>query len=249
MLQKIKRKLYIKKLLKREKDYTFEDIKLKYLFIEEQKSDELIVVFSGFPGNGKPANYNYISTLKNVKKNKLFILDNFGFDGRGAYYLGLNGNMIIERATTSLINKIKKEYKIKKIISIGSSKGGFAALYFGFKHSFQKIIVAEPQIILGTYLNTNEHKYILEYIEGEVNDKTIYRLNNLLLDLIKTSDATPIVYVNFGEGSYYYKEHICYLEELLKNKNIDLFLKADNYSDHNELIKFYPEYLLEVLTK
>ena len=50
------------------------DNQLKYILNTNRSSDVLIVVFSGFPGkNG--ASYNYMRTLKEVKCNKLFILD------------------------------------------------------------------------------------------------------------------------------------------------------------------------------
>ena len=65
--------------------------RLRYLLQTSRLSDTLVVCFSGF-GNGGVAKYNYISTLKSVNANKLFILDDFGYNKQGSYYLGENGD-------------------------------------------------------------------------------------------------------------------------------------------------------------
>lgn len=249
MIKRIKNKFYINNILLKEKNHHFSDRELKYIFLEEKNSNELVIVFSGFPASGKAAAYNYISTLKKTKMNKLFILDDFGVDKRGAYYLGENGDYSIEKATSSLINYIIKKYNIKKISSAGSSKGGFAALYFGFKHKFNDIIVAEPQVLLGNYLNTPNHEYILKFITGNLQEDSIHKLNNLLIELIIVSNTKPNVYINYGQGSNYYPDHIIYLERILHKREINLFLKADDYNNHNDLVNFYPEFLVQTLNK
>ena len=72
--------------------------KLKYVLIRNKKSNELIVSFSGFPGEGKKAKYNYTKALKRVKKNKLFILDDFGYQSAGSYYLGENRRLFFRNS-------------------------------------------------------------------------------------------------------------------------------------------------------
>ena len=77
---------------------------------------------------GQKARYNYVRTLDKYKCNKLFILDDFGFDKRGAYYLGENGNFGIEKDVELLIDKTICNLKTNKNIFIGSSKVGYAAI-------------------------------------------------------------------------------------------------------------------------
>ena len=152
--QKALRRTYVRYALKRERQYEHRQCKLSYLFFKE-KSDKLLVVFSGFPGKGRKAVYNYIMTFRNLKCNKLYILDNFGFDKRGAYYLGHNRDFFIERATTELIQRVLVENNILRedVITVGSSKGGFAAVYFAVK-------MATVQQLLGV------HKYYWATIYG-----------------------------------------------------------------------------------
>lgn len=71
----------------KENKYNKEGCNIKYI-LEKEKSDILIVIMSSCTRPGIKARYNYNRTLKNIKVNKLFILDDFGNDSRGSYYLG-----------------------------------------------------------------------------------------------------------------------------------------------------------------
>ncbi|MDO5151424.1 MAG: hypothetical protein Q4D76_18875 [Oscillospiraceae bacterium] len=97
--------------------------KEKYIFRKKSATDILVIMFSGFPGNEK-AKYNYMRTIHSVMCNQLFILDDFGYQKKGSYYLAEAGDDYVERLTLELINKICKENNIKHIITAGSSKGG-----------------------------------------------------------------------------------------------------------------------------
>lgn len=244
MLNKIKRKLYTNKLLRKEKKFEINNIVLKYIFLKNKRSDDLVIMFSGFPGENRKASYNYMNVLKESACNQLFILDDFGSDRRGSYYLGSDGNLEIADATSNLIKKIIEENNIKKVISAGSSKGAFAALYFGFRNNFNSIIIAEPQIMLGNYLSIEKHVHILKFICGDNSTNSIQRLNDLLINEIKNSSASPKVYINYGSGSSYYNEHIIFLEKILKEKKIDYISRADLYSNHQDLVNFYPDFLV-----
>lgn len=74
--------------------------KLKYIY-EQNGSDELIVVFSGF---GTARKYNYMKTLAGAKIDKLFLLDNFGY--RGSYYWFENGTDKPNQLVSRLIGQI-----------------------------------------------------------------------------------------------------------------------------------------------
>ncbi len=76
MLKKLLYKIFI---IFNEKSYRIENNrKIKYLFFKKN-SDELIISFSGFSGENEKPKYNYVKTLKNIEKNQIYILDNFGY--------------------------------------------------------------------------------------------------------------------------------------------------------------------------
>lgn len=76
--------------------------KLKYLF-EQNGSDELIIVFSGFDTVRK---YNYMKTLEGANIDKLFLLDNFGY--RGSYYWYENGSNTPTQLVSELIEQVSR---------------------------------------------------------------------------------------------------------------------------------------------
>jgi len=105
---------------------------LKYIRHEYENSDTLIVIFQAI--NTTPT-YNYISTLNDFKVNKLFIKDDYGGDPktRSSYYLGKGKDFYIADATQALIKETVNSLNINpnRVIFLGSSKGGYAALYHG----------------------------------------------------------------------------------------------------------------------
>lgn len=76
--------------------------KLKYLY-EQNGSDELIIVFSGFGSSIRK--YNYMKTLKDSKIDKLFILDVWGY--RGSYYWFEKGHDEPNRLVSRLMESIR----------------------------------------------------------------------------------------------------------------------------------------------
>lgn len=120
----LKTKIYM---IFKQKEYKGDKYNIKYVF-ENNNSDKLLIVFTACTKKGQKARYNYIRTVENYKINKLFILDDFGFDNRGAYYLGKDKDFKIQEDVRSLISKVVKDFNIKDEVYIGSSKGGYAAL-------------------------------------------------------------------------------------------------------------------------
>ena len=95
--------------------------KLKYLY-EQNGSDELIIVFSGFGSSVRK--YNYMKTLKDSKIDKLFILDVFGY--RGSYYWYEDGEDMPKYLVSKLIESVQRGYK--HLYTAGSSKGGTCSI-------------------------------------------------------------------------------------------------------------------------
>jgi hypothetical protein len=88
-------KIYVRIRLFKEKSHQLGDNHIKYLFDCVTGSNALLVIFSGFPAKGKKPNYNLLTKINHLKINKLFILDDFGADYRGSYYLGKNGVFLL----------------------------------------------------------------------------------------------------------------------------------------------------------
>ncbi|MBS4204792.1 Two component regulator three Y domain-containing protein [Lederbergia citrea] len=225
---------------------TFESERTVKYFYEKsyQKTNNLIIIFSAMPAKGKMPGYNFVSTLKEFDCNKLFILDDFGC--RGSYYLCENKDFSIERSVISLINFIIKENKIDKVITCGSSKGGYAALYYGIKYGFSNIIAGSPQYLLGEYLiNQAKEGAIAKFMSGAIEKEDYEFLNRIMSDMISNSPNKPRVFIHLGKGEANYHKHVKPLMKKLEEKQIDYQLDLGDYSKHIDVAKFFPPILKE----
>ena len=98
-IRKASTRVYIRLAQKKYKRITY--------LLQKGETDTLVISFSGFPGNG-PAKYNYMKTLQKLKAHKLFVLDNFGYQKQGSYYLGEQGDFFYQLRSLSLWNRFGK---------------------------------------------------------------------------------------------------------------------------------------------
>lgn len=233
--------------LKSQKKYHNGKYELKYIF-EDNNSDVLVVIFSACTRVGIKARYNYHRTLEKFKVNKLFILDDFGFDKRGAYYLGHNSDYEIQNCTKYLLNEITNKGNYKKVIYVGTSKGAYAALNFGIEKNVDMIIGA-PQYYLGDYLNDEGEKLgTLKYIVGNINDENIKVLNNLLPNKVMNADNYKgKIYLHYSTEEHTYEEHIKWLIDDFDKKGIDYEEDVCTYTNHSDVSLHFPNYLVSTL--
>ncbi|WP_411169359.1 hypothetical protein ACH36K_02115 [Clostridium sp. MB05] len=232
----------------KQKTYMGNNYKVNYLLERNSKSKDLLIIFSACTKIGQKARYNYIRTLDEFKCNKLFILDDFGFDGRGAYYLGKDNDFKIEEDVRALINKISEEIKPVNEVYIGSSKGGYAALYFGLERESSNIITGAPQYKLGDYLNLPNHKNILKYIIGDCSDEGIKKLNNLMRDkLYLNRDNNNSIYIHYSTKEETYESDIKPLLDEVNSVKLTAYHDKEDYSSHAELTLFFPSYIKDIL--
>ena len=162
-----------------ERRFRYSNTTLKYMYQPCKGSNRLLVVFSACTRPGIPARYNYMRTLKDVPVNRLFILDDFGEDHRGGYYLGAYPDFEMEKAAKALIDSFLKRPEIKKICFGGSSKGGWAALNFGVQYAGRGLgaetITGAPQFWLGTYLHAPGGLVTLHSIASSTDDVVVQK--------------------------------------------------------------------------
>jgi hypothetical protein len=231
-------------------------VSLKYFFSPSvEKTDYLIVVFSGFNGKeeyGEPARYNYVKQLKNFDCNKLFILDDY--DGHPCYYLGKNKSLDYETTVISLITSVASDLniKLKNIIACGTSKGGTAALYFGMKYGFGHVIVGGMQTKVGDYLyNVNKYArdYVLKLITGGSSEKDRDYLNEFYGLIFNNPRQNTEYNIHGGSGDYHYINYVKPFVENLRANNISYRLDVQNYSDHGEIGTYFTDFLLDQLSR
>ncbi|MFC1948350.1 Two component regulator three Y domain-containing protein [Chloroflexota bacterium] len=226
--------------------------RIKYL-LRNKRNNELVVVFSGFQPVGTKPIFNMVRTLWSVKKNQLFILDDFGYNNRGAVYLGENGDFFLIPQIVKLIEVIIKENNINKLYCVGSSKGGWAALYYGLVCNADLIIAGAPQYYYGNYLSENEeHLKILNSIMGDTSDQSISYLNDFLRKEIfshKSAQKKPKIVVHYSKNEHTYNEHISFLLEDLRKLKYYVEEDIEEYLEHSQVSDYFPTFLITRLIK
>ena len=229
-----------------EKTYEGE-VPLRYVFKRNEESKYLFVGFSGFSKPNEPAAYHMIWALRNVDHNKLFILDNYGVPSAvGTFYLGLNGDLQIARSVIGLIDEICSTEGIprERVIACGTSKGGFAALYFAFRYGLGAVIAGSPPVLLGNYLFSHWIRMdIAAFITGGKNQGELDMLNSHMGNAIAECSRPPLVFLQVGRGEYYYWNHIIPLEQMLRVKGFSYELELVDCEKHSDLGKFFTVFL------
>ncbi len=227
----------------KEKVFHNNGVDLKYVFFRK-RSDVLVIGFQAC--NPAGARYNYFSTLRGFPVNRLYIKDDFAENHRGSYYLGCKGQDNVESAVIALIQTYIKLTNAKKLIFIGSSKGAYAGINFGIQFPDSIMIVGAPQYYLGNYLNSETHLPSLKDIVGdEITEAKIEKLNNRLKEkILSDPDAhTQKIFLHYSDREHTYKEHIEDLIEDLKQAEFSLDFDKKEYSMHEDLKLYYPDYL------
>lgn len=231
-----------------ERVFSYNGVKVKHI-LRKNKSRVLIVVFSACTRPGIPARYNYVRTLKLTKANKLFILDDFGADKRGSFYLGHFPELTEETATGELIKKTVEEIKPESIIFCGSCKGGYAALNFGTAYKNSEIIIGEPTYrIAGEFL---KFKALLEYWMGDITEENMRKVDLYLSDKLKSNKFknSQKIYYMYSGCDEYSERHTKPLLADLRENGYCLQEKEEAFKNHSDLGLYYAEYLKETLKK
>lgn len=243
--------------------YIFYPGKAKKRLFRKSKHKYLVVIFQGIKDLNRKSYYNYIKTLKDIDAPRLYIKDDYGTDEKTqtSYYLGPNKTFTIAEKVLKLIEQVRTQLGIakKNVICAGSSKGGYAGLYFSHKGKYGYAVVGGPQVLVGNYLSKgkidgNEEKSILppilKYLAGEITIENIEWANNILFNVIKESNHEPTIYLHVGKGEPHYKHHVLPLMEFFKELGKrKIYLDLADYDTHKDLARHFPDFLINNINK
>jgi accessory secretory protein Asp2 len=223
---------------------------IKYLFYPCKGSDKLVVVFQAI--NRKPA-YNYIKTLSGIDAHRLYIKDDYGEDPntRTSYYLGKHRSFDIAEKVQKLLITISSSLGIRRrdCIFAGSSKGGFAALYHGYRFGAGHILPGGPQVLLGNFLNSlsqdSVHPPILDYLAGGRDKESVAWANKVLQEVIVSTRAPfPHTEIHVGRHEPHYRKHVLPFLEWVESARVPhVVVDLGDYGTHRELATHYPLFL------
>ncbi len=151
------------------------------------------------------------------------------------------------------MNRYAQEQGIlnRNIITCGSSKGGFAALYYSFKYNYGHCISGAPSALLGNYLAPSYHEHILRYIAGGTEQSDIQFMNEILFQTMSQSEnaESMVPYIHVSKNEPHYEDSVLHLIDLMKKENISYEMDFATYKEHSEVSIYFPGYALKCLHK
>lgn len=222
------------------------NVKLHYI-LKKKNSRNLAIIFSSANADGP--RYSYMSTMRSVNINQLFIKDDFE-PKTGDYYLGKDMRFDEEKAVLSLINLVLEMLKPEKVFFIGSSKGGYAAINFGIHYPRAVIIAGAPQYNVGTYMSeVKKFRPALSLVLGkpfeQITEQDIKFMNGRLKGKLMNSAycGTQKLYLHCSTNESTYEGHVVYLMKDAETAGLRYEFDAADYHEHGDLRFHFPNYI------
>lgn len=183
--------------------------------------------------------WTMVNGFRYLNCRKIYIKDNYGIVG--CYYLGMNGDFSVEEAVLEFIKTKIIEYGIalRNIMLYGNSKGGYAALDFGFRIGGVNVCSAVPQFDLYSWII--KYKQHLKYIlPEEITEEVIELYSSYLRKIIIQARTLPVrVTIITSHNDNTYMDHIPALLESLKCAGIEpeIYYNDELYvTRHNNVV-------------
>lgn len=221
---------------------------IKYIYERPTSGDSpyLIVNFSSYrPGRA----YNrpvILEEVRHVNVHKLMLRDEKYF------FIGPKGNLASAQAVERLIDRVIERHGIdrKNVIATGTSVGGLAALRFGLKCGFGRIIVGTPIVSLGEMVSnpdaSDEVKAVAEQLTGKSGDWAREFFDRFLFGEIEEASARSRIEVFTCVDDPYYKQNVPRLVEAVeRNENLGIDVKLSTYGNHRWLGPRFASFLWE----
>lgn len=220
---------------------------VEYIWLRHH-SDTLLIVFSAIGS----ARFNYLRTLKECDCDQLYIRDCWA--GGVSYYWYENKSNHPEIYTQNLINSILEKKSYKTIITIGSSKGGTAAVYYGLTLKATMVIAGACQYRVGDYLSRHQYKEHPEQwravVDEELSSRWIKILDEKLEDMIEQNSGTKTKFrLIYSNKEHTYPEHIRPLIDKLNECSIEHEDQIESFPEHSMIGECFKKALVELFLK
>jgi len=210
---------------------------------ERCDSAHLAIGFAAVVPRGDAPRYHYIRAMADVPAHRMFILDEHG--PHGCWYLGHNRDWTVGRSIERLIAETTESLRIPSanVTAFGSSKGGWAALYFAARAGIGRVIAGEPQTRLGDHLFRGDPD-TAEWIAGGRSEADRAFLDGILDEAWAEAADLPEVTLMVGTGIYR-ERHIDPFLQVSRERGVGCDLQVRDFEAHDDLRFHFPDFLSE----
>ncbi len=186
---------------------------LTYRLDTAAESDTMLISFAVFPAPGGKSAFDFIRSTNPVKVKKLFLRDpHMMWYQKGSPGMGDD----VPGVLAFLKNAIAKE-RIRRVVTIGNSGGGFAAILFGVLLGADEIHAFNPPTRLRIPDDTSAPDHLAALVTEKGDDIPWLDLRGVMRQHLRPGTK---VYIHYSRGESRDKRHAKYLTEF---PNVRLF--------------------------
>jgi hypothetical protein len=224
------------------------EVKINYILKKPNVPSDVLVV--AFPAGlvetftASSFGYTYIFAISSLKVNGLFL--KMKDELQSGWMTVSNRDFAIERTIVKLIRRCKRQTGAKRVIVVGSSFGGHAAVYYGLKYGWE--------IIAGGIPYKTQKKYEVRNAAGKYSKEDKIWLNGLLPRVIRRAgrkgyDKRIFLSWGIGENLNIDKNQGPLMRKHLDQAGIKYDLKYYNYVKHGQAFRTFPSVVKYQLSK
>jgi len=206
-------------------DLLFEGIQLNFKVRKESGILPLVIYFHGAIDRNKRKTPVFQPFLNITGCHQLSIYDpTLDIDAslRAGWYIGFN-NKNIQKILTEFFKEIKRIINYSTLVFVGSSVGGFAALFFGSQFKDSYVLTFNPQTDITKYY-PGHYKEFLSAAFPKKDESCILKNTFSLIDLYKDKCETNIYYYQSKGDDFHIKNHFLPFLQILPR---ELFLRSN----------------------
>lgn len=211
-------------------------------------SKTLAIVFSAFDRIDSRRSFNYVKSLSNIPIDFLYLSDPWGY--RGSYYMMDKGSSHPYSVVQQLINQIVTNGGgYSNIVTLGTSKGGTAALFYGLKNSVDQIIIGACQYRIGSYVSA--YPEIFKGMTGQdINEDGIEEMDSIMSSTLLEANINPItIHLIHSSSEPTYERDIKYLIQDLNERGIKWHEYECGFKKHEEIGQYFIPIARQLLAK
>ena len=214
---------------------------VRYAIEDRESEGPLTVIFSAMSKEGD-FTFNYRRSLQGSPGPKMYILDNWGDQG-AYYYSHSRDTSIFESVRSAITNEMMALGRNPSdLVTIGSSKGGTAALIHGLSLGAGLVLVGEPQILIGTFTE-NAHPNVLKYMSGGISPGDIAWADDIVARQMKNSVGDTRCVVLVGRKDHHWRGHATQGELLAAQHDVSWDTVSIPGTTHSQLGPVYSGFM------
>ncbi len=163
------------------------------MFDRTANSNVLLISFAVFPGADGKSAFDFVGVTSHLPAKKVFFRD----PNMLWYQMGLDGVGKTVPEIAAYVERLRTQERATRVVMIGNSGGGFAAILFGTLTGADEIHAFNPPTKLLVEADTSYPEQLAILHSKTGLDSPYIDLRKILL---RTPDSNPLIFIHYSRG-------------------------------------------------